>query len=337
VITIDDIARAAKVSSTTVSNVINGRSSRVSPATKARVNSIIAEMGYVPNMSARALVSQSSKVVALVNYFRTTTNAAFDDPFISRLTNAVECTLRENGYYLMLRSVSDADELQSFLQNWNVDGLFLTGVYEGDELYTTLRNINKPIVLTDSYLSDYGNMANVGLQDFEGAMLATNHLLKNGHTRIAFCSPPIKSGGVDDMRLKGHCEALKTAGVTFDPTLSFTSDFSAKAAGRIGRAIAARNDITAIFATADLIAAGVMAGIRDGGKTVPNDYSIIGFDDLDWCRLMHPSLTTVRQNTQLKGQLAADLMVSMLENESAAQNVMLPVHLVERESVRTNL
>ncbi|MCL2378625.1 MAG: LacI family transcriptional regulator [Defluviitaleaceae bacterium] len=333
-ITIADIANAANVSPTTVSNVLNGRTNRVSASTLERVSRITEELGYIPNMSARALASQSSKVVALVNYLHTITDSSFDDPFISHLTNAVEHTLRESGYYLMLRTISDANELCFFLQNWSVDGLFLAGVFEDDGLYPTLRNINKPIVLCDSYLENYGNMANIGLQDLEGAKLATQHLIKHGHKRIAFCSPPYRPVGVISMRLQGYMQALEEANIPYDNSLVITSGFSAANAGKAGRAIAQRNDVTAIFATSDWLAAGLMAGIRSNGKSIPDDYSIIGFDDLNVCQLTFPRLTTIRQNTRLKGQLAADMMVSMLENGTVEQNTTLPVYLVERDSVR---
>ena len=331
--TIDDIALAANVSPTTVSNVINGRTNRVSMETLERVNRIINEMGYVPNMSARALVSQSSKVVALIHYLSASSGASFDDPFISQLTSAVELSLRESGYYLMLRTVSGTDELRSFLQNWSVDGLFLMGVFEDDELYNALFNIDKPIVLCDSYLSDFGHMSNVGSQDFEGAKLATEHLLSEGHERIAFCSPAYRPHGVDDKRMQGYREALNNAGIRYDPSIVFTSEFSKKETIATGREIAKRSDITAIFATADLIAAGIMRGIIESGKKVPKDYSVVGFDDLTWCSLTSPGLTTVRQDSTLKGRLAADLMVDMLENNAEPKSITLPVELIERESV----
>ncbi|MDR1688096.1 MAG: LacI family transcriptional regulator [Clostridiales bacterium] len=335
--TIDDIAAAANVSNTTVSNVINGKTKRVSSATVERVNKIISELGYVPNMSARALVSNSSKVVALIHLERVPKSMDFlDDPFTSRLASAVELALRESGYYLMLRTVSDADDLLAFLRHWNVDGLFLTGVFEDDEICSALRSINKPIVLCDSYLSDYGNMVNVGLKDVEGARLATRCLISAGHTRIAFASPPVRPGGVVEKRLLGYKQTLEESGIPFDSKLLFVSEFSTQEASRLGASIAMRGDITAVFATADLLAAGIMAGIRLSGKRVPDDFSIVGFDDLNWCLLTSPNLTTVRQNTRLKGQLAADLMVSMLENGVAtAQNITLPVYLVERASVKT--
>ena len=129
-VTIRDIAQATGVSATTVSNVIHGRNKRVSAETIQSINDAIKELGYVPNMSARSLVSSSSKVIGFVNHVitRTDTNM-MDDPFHSAAIGAIETALRENGYYLMLRTVETAEELVAFLQNWNMDGLFFTGIF----------------------------------------------------------------------------------------------------------------------------------------------------------------------------------------------------------------
>jgi len=182
---------------------------------------------------------------------------------------------------------------------------------------------------------DDGSLANVGLEDEEGSRLAVNYLLKAGHRRIAFACPKFHPGGVMDKRLESYRRTLEEADIKFDPSLVMTCELSAQDAEKLGASITKRNDVTAVFAAADLIAAGVMAGIRREGRRVPEDYSIIGFDDLDYARLTSPTLTTVRQNTRLKGQLAADLMASMLEDGHAgARNIKLPVHLVERGSVR---
>ena len=331
--TMDDIALAANVSRTTVSNVISGKTGRVSDATVRRVRKIIQDAGYVPNLSARSLASHLSKVVALINYVHSESDSSFDDPFTSSLTNAVEFSMRKNGYYLMLRTVANAAELKAFLLNWNIDGFFITGVTEGDEIHQTLLKIDKPIVLCDSHLTSFGNMVNIGLQDAEGAKLALEYLLKHNHTRIAFCSPPFIKGGVIDKRMQGYKQALADAGINFDPNLVFASGFSSKESTTLGATIAKRNDITAIFATADLLAAGIIAGINNSGKKVPRDYSIVGFDDLNWSSLISPGLTTIRQDMRLKGQRAADLMTNMLEGGSPSENIVLPVTLVERCSV----
>ena len=333
--TIETVANRAKVSTTTVSNVINGKTKRVSEATIERVQAIIREIGYSPNMSARALSTRNSKVVALISHMDPEKSGDFmDDPFMTRFISAVESTLREKGYYIMLRSIASREDLQKFLANWNVDGLFFTGLFEDDDLYIALREMEKPIVLADSYLSDYGCMVNIGLDDVEGALLATRHLIQKGHTRIVFAGPPIHSGGVVEKRLEGYKAALAEADLPFDPALVRESEFKTKDTLALGVSIAKQTDVTAVFATADVMAAGIMAGIREGGRRIPEDVSIVGFDDLNWCQLTSPRLTTIHQNMRRKGQLAADLMVTLLEGGRVKEhNIILPVHLVERESV----
>jgi len=335
-VTIDDIAREAGVSSTTVSNVILGRTNRVSRETTETINRIIRERGYVPNMSARALVSRTSRVVAIINHLDPKKSGNFmEDPFHNAFIGAIEQTLRESGYYLMLRTVGNAEDLTSFLRNWNVDGLFMTGLFQEDDLYETLLSAGRPVVLIDSYLADYSRMVNVGLQDFEGAYLATEYLVRNNHRRIAFAGPPIRLGGVVEQRLKGYRQALKDASLPFDETLVFEREFSTHGTMELGAKLALRHDITALFATADIMAAGIMSGLQQAGRRVPEDFSIVGFDDINWCRMTNPMLTSVHQDAGRKGEIAADYMSKLLEGKPVpARSVILPVRLVERESVR---
>lgn len=335
-VTIDDIAREAGVSCTTVSNVILGRSNRVSQHTKDNINRIIRERGYVPNMSARALVSRTSKVVALINHLDPKTSGNFmEDPFHTAFIGAIEEALRQGGYYLMLRTVTNSEDLTAFLRNWNVDGLFMTGLFEHEELHQTLAGAGKPVVLVDSYLGDYGGVVNVGLQDYEGALLATRYLLEQNHRRIAFAGPPIRVGGVVERRLMGYKAALEEAGVPFDPEIVFEREFSTTGTIELGALLADRRDITALFATADIMAAGIMSGLQQNGRKVPDDFSVVGFDDINWCRMTMPMLTTVHQDAGRKGEIAAGAMMALLEGEAVPErNTILPVRLVVRDSVR---
>lgn len=334
--TLKDIARAAGVSNTTVSNVVHGKENHVSPETVARIRQIIDQMGYVPNMSARALVSNRSKVVAIINHIvPQKSGGILADPFHSTFIGAIEETLRNHGYYLMLRTVEDSQSLKAFLENWNLDGLFLTGVFP-DEFSEMLENLNKPIVLIDSYLSNYGHMYNVGLEDFQGGYLATRHLVENGHRRIAFACPPLRGeSGVVWERLRGYQKALEEAGLPYDPSLIFESEFSTHATMALGRKLAQRSDFTALFATADIMAAGIMSGLQQAGRKVPDDISIVGFDDINWCRMTMPMLTTVHQDANLKGETAADFMMQLLEGRPPRfRSAILPVSLTVRDSVR---
>lgn len=334
-VTIEDIAREAGVSCTTVSNVIHGRTNRVSAATVERINEIIKDTGYVPNLSARALKIRSSKVVALINHLPEDRGKFRTDPFFNTLTEAVEVALRKRGYFLMVRAISDGNALRAFLRNWNVEGVFLPGLFEDEPLYRTLRSLNMPVVLTDSYIRDLGDMVNVGLQDREGARMATDHLIQNGHRKIVFAGPKIAPGGVVEQRLLGYRSALESAGLPFDPALVISCPFDMDAMIALGRSLAEKRDITAIFATADLLAAGIMSGLQQSGRMVPRDISIIGYDDIDWCRMTMPMLTTVHQDAEEKGRLAAEYMLRLLEGEKPeTRDLVLPVRLVERDSVR---
>lgn len=258
------------------------------------------------------------------------------DPFFMDLTSAVEKALRERGYFLMIRAISESEDLLAFLRNWNVEGVFMPGLFEDEPFYETLRDLKLPVVLTDSYVSDLGHMVNVGLQDFEGARLATEHLIGNGHRRIVFAGPKVKAGGVVEQRLLGYERALADNEIPYDPTLVYECEFSTSRMMELGGELAKREDISAVFATADMLAAGIMSGLQQAGRMVPRDISIVGFDDINWSRMTMPMLTTVRQDAVAKGRLAADYMIRLLEGEHiSAHNQILPVQLIERHSVRS--
>lgn len=335
-VTIEDIANEAGVSATTVSNVIHGRTNKVSAMTVELINEIIRRRGYVPNMSARAMKTRSTRVVALINHLETRDQEKFmSDPFFMDLTSAVERALREQGYFLMIRAISESSELLAFLRNWNVEGVFLPGLFEKEPFYKTLLDLNLPVVLTDSYVKNLGHMVNIGLQDYEGARMATRYLIENGHRRIAFASPKVKAGGVVEQRLMGYRSALEEAGLPFVQELLYECEFSTTKMMALGGEMADRKDITAVFATADLLAAGLMSGLQQAGRMVPRDISVVGFDDINWSRMTMPMLTTVHQDAVAKGRLAASCMLRLLEGEHiAVHNQILPVRLVVRDSVR---
>lgn len=338
-VTIEDIAREAGVSATTVSNVIHGRTNRVSARTVELINEIIREREYVPNLSARAMKTRSSKVVALINHLESQDQEKFmSDPFFIDLTSAVEKALREQGYFLMIRAISESEDLLQFLRNWNVEGVFMPGLFEDEPFYQTLQSLKMPVVLTDSYIRNPGHMVNIGLQDFEGARLATEHLIENGHKRIVFAGPKIKPKGVVEQRLLGYRTALHDHGIDFDPELVYECEFSTSKMIAQGMEMAKQNDFTAIFATADLLAAGLMSGLQQAGRMVPRDISIVGFDDINWGRMTMPMLTTVHQDAMRKGRMAAECMIRQLEGEQIHNhNQVLPVRLVQRDSVRSIL
>lgn len=333
--TIKDIASYVGVSCTTVSNVIHGRAGRVSAETIEQINEAIDKLGYVPNMSARSLVSSSSKVIGMISHLKANTKETIiEDPFHSAFIGSIEKTLRENGYYLMLRAVETTADLVSFLRNWNVDGLFFTGVFQ-DEFYEALNSLNIPIVLIDSYVPT-SRMCNIGLEDFKGGYTATHYLIDKGHRNIAFASPTIKNRGVVSERFLGYKQALSEASIPFRSELVFEQELDTETTIALGHRLSLGDDITAVFATADILAAGIMAGIQQGGKCVPGDISVIGFDDINLCRLTSPTLTTIHQDAPYKGKLAVNFLIDLLDNiPRETREVILPIQLIERNSVRS--
>jgi LacI family transcriptional regulator len=331
--TIKDIAKEAKVSVTTVSNVIHNKSSHVAPETVERINKIIEAHNYTPNMSARALVNKSSRIIGVINHLIPHQAGNFlQDPFHGAFIGGIERTLRLRGYYMMVRTVEEDNEILSLFRNWNLDGVILTGLFE-DSFFDRLINMDKPIVLLDSYIESE-KIFNVGLEDYRGGLLATEYLIERGHRDIVFASPHILRHGVIEERYKGYCEALRRAGIPLSPGNVYEQEITISEGIKLGQALSSRRDVSAVFATADLLAAGVIAGLQGRGVRVPEDISVVGFDDLYISRLTTPQLTTVHQDADAKGALAADLMVDYLEGKPGlSRTIIMPVSLVERGSV----
>ena len=332
-VTLKDIAAEAGVSITTVSNVVHSRKSRVSPEVVARIEKIIQREHYAPSMSARSLANDNSTIIGVITHLTPeNTGSTVGDPFLGSFVESIEKRTREEGYYLMIRAVRDAAELASLSRSWRLSGLILTGMFQ-DEFFYTTRDLGIPYVLIDSYVED-PDACRISLEDETGGYIAARHLLDKGHRVIAFASPSIRPGGVIEKRLLGYRRALQEYGLPFDPSLVFTQEMSVDEGKKLGHTLAARKEITGIFASADILAAGIMAGLSERGVSVPAEKSIIGFDDNYISRLTIPGLTTIHQDAERKGCLATDMILRQLRREPIEEkNIVLPVHLVERGSV----
>lgn len=320
--TIKDIAREANVTPTTVSNVINGNHARVSQKTIDKVQAIISKYHYIPNLTARSLVSSASRIIGVVmpDYLNTPRHPSAD-PFQGELLSSIEHAVQQNGYYLMIRSVRSAADIQALLQHWNVDGVLILGL--GPRQATVAR---VPTVFIDSHAEDPSAL-NVGLEDRQGGYLATSHLLRNGHRHIGFVSYGIGDSGVVAERFRGYRQALQEYGRPCREQYLFDTDFQ--------RLLPKLKEITAFFCTADLLAVELMAFLRQQQIRIPDDISLVGFDDLYLARIVTPALTTIRQDLVQKGMTAVQLLVDAIQDKAIAQRqIVLPVTLVERDSVK---
>ena len=332
-VTLKDIAAEAGVSITTVSNVVHNKKSRVSPELVRKIEKIIEREHYAPSMSARSLANDQSNIIGVITHLTPqNTGSTVSDPFMSSFVDSIEKRVREEGYYLMIRAVEDAAELASLSRSWRLAGLILTGMFQ-DEFFSTIRELGIPYVLIDSYVDD-PEACCIGLEDEQGGYIATKYLLEKGHRSIAFASPSIRPGGVIEKRLLGYQRALGEYGVSYDQSLVFTQEITVDEGKKLGWRLAAEREITGIFASADILAAGIMAGLSERGISIPADKSVIGFDDNYLAQLTIPGLTTIHQDADRKGNLATDLLLKQLRNEPIRdKSIILPVYLVERGSV----
>ncbi len=335
-VTLKDIAAEAGVSITTVSNVIHKRKSRVSPELVAKIWAIIEREHYVPSMSARSLANKDSFIIGVITHLTPqTTGSTVGDPFLSAFVDSIEKRIREEGYYLMIRAVEEAEELATLSRSWHLSGLIVTGMFQDDFFYT-VKELGIPFVLIDSYVHD-PDVCSIGLEDEKGGYIATRCLLEKGHRTVAFASPPIREGGVIEMRLTGYKRALKEFGVPFDPSLVFTQEITVQEGKALGRRLAAKPEITGVFASADILAAGILSGLNEAGVNVPRDKSVVGFDDNYLSQLSIPGLTTVHQDADKKGILATNMILKQLRRQPIEnKSIILPVSLVERGSVAYN-
>ncbi len=330
------IAQKAGVSTATVSNVINGNFHKVSEETRQKVEQIIKELDYKPNVMARSLATRESRIIGLVVPYISPREDFMINPYYAHMIAALERIVREQDYYLMIRSVNDCREVLPLLSSWNVDGAFFLGVFESD-LEEICDGLSAPKVFIDSYTKKTDLIANVGIDDYRGGYLSARYLLGKGHRKIALVTTEYTYYGVSEERYRGFMDACREWDVTVDEKKDvYVVNTMYRHAIEAGQNIAfSERGYTAVSAMSDVTALGVLEGLNQCGVRVPEDMSVIGFDDLPECEYAHPKLTTIAQNFQQKAQMAADYLFQMIRNdEKLTVNVCDPIRVVERQSVR---
>ncbi|MCR5717258.1 MAG: LacI family transcriptional regulator [Lachnospiraceae bacterium] len=335
-ITIKEIAAKLNMSTTTVSNVIHGKTKEVSPQTIERVEEFLKKVDYVPNMNARNLAQNESKVIAFAMKARKDkyTNLLMD-PFVSELVGGIEETVRNAGYYMMIYISSDITEIMRQVSTWNVDGLLLFGMLNDDGIRVSER-YHKPIVCLDTYsIEGLKHFTNVGLEDEKGMYDITKYLIECGHCKIAFLSD--NQSGVDLARYNGYCRAMQEIGVKvkprdflcIQPEADKINDSLAQICDRL-------QEYTAVACVSDLYAVQLMSALHDRGLRVPEDLSVVGFDDNTLGQLYRPALTTVHQDVKQKGVVAVETLLKLIRGEQIPSNqIMLGTSLVIRDTVKT--
>jgi LacI family transcriptional regulator len=329
------IAQRAGVSTATVSNVLNGKTSKVSVETREKIESIIKETGYKPNVMARSLVKKESRLIGVVVPYLGRDEDFFANPYNAHIIAALEKYIRGKDYYMMLRCVGAPKEIVPMLSSWNVDGAFFLGISK-EEVREIKEQIDMPIVFLDTYAPGE-NIVNIGIEDYRGGYLSARYLIGKGHSKLALVTPDISSEGVIKERYRGFSDACKEAGVTFKKGNIYYTESTYASAVQVGQDIAfGGGDYTAIACMSDIVAMGVIEGLKQCGLRVPYDMSVIGFDNLPDCEFMTPKLTSVAQDFDWKAKKAGDYLFMMIDgNAELVIDEKQPIRVVERQSVKT--
>ncbi|WP_022982613.1 LacI family DNA-binding transcriptional regulator [Ideonella sp. B508-1] len=327
VITLKQVAQEAGVSPSTVSRILNGTAT-VSVDKKAAIDAAIAKLGFQPNPVARGLAGGRTLSIGVVTQ-------TISSPFYGEALRGIEDQLEPAGYIPIFVSGHwrEAEERKaiSALLSRRVDALLVLAGRLPDEELQAL-SLRVPLVVVGRKLQG-PQLFSLEFDNLTGARLAARHLLDLGHRRIAFIAgDPAHNDALD--RLAGYRQALEEAGEPVDPTLILPGDFT-ETGGLLAatRLLESRQPFTAIFAANDQTAIGAALGLHRRNIRIPDDVSVVGFDDLAPARFATPPLTTVRQSVYEMGAQAAGAVLSLLRGE--APQVVLPVpELVPRESTR---
>ena len=329
--TILDVARLAGVSTATVSRVINSPDT-VREETREKVLLAMAKCNYKYNALARGFVTKKSNTIGLI--IPTISNAVFAESTLGVQEYADQKNIRVvlgNSYY----KYSQEKNLVKALRESQVDGLIITTTNLKGEILKSLVDENFPFVLLFSTVKG-GPMSAVGIDNYLGGYLATEHLISLGHKRICMVAGNFSMTDRSFHRWHGYKKCLRDNEIPYDKELLVQTDYSLSG-GRdsIKKLLNLPSPPTAVFCSNDYIALGTMKGAREAGLTLPDDLSIVGFDDMQTASYMVPALTTIRQPAYEMGQRAAQILLQLIEKKSKPIQDMMDSTLIVRESTTT--
>lgn len=331
---LEDIAKKAGVSRSTVSRVINN-DIYVSSKTREKVMAVIEQEGFSPNPAARSLVTQRTQTIGLV--IPLTPSVVFlDDAFyFPILMQGVAEAAYGRDYGIMLwlgqSSESEGDFYNRIIKNRRMDGLIVSSTPSNYSLVDRLLEKQVPFVQVERPVQYQSEINYISVDNVKAGQDAVDHLINTGRRRIGIITGEFTIPDAVD-RFEGYKRALKNASLPFDEDLVFEGQFSRRS-GYLGARALLEQHVDAIFACTDLMALGALQALQDFNVSVPEEVAVVGFDDLPSATLVKPQLTTVRQPILQKGVRAANVLIDLIEGcVEPPQQILLPTQLVIRES-----
>lgn len=336
-VTVRDIAKVAGVSVASVSNVLNGVD-KVSEETRERIIQVMLDLDYHPNLVARSLSKRKSDMIGLLLPITdegpsSTSLLLRDNPFYGELLSGVEAKASEYGYDVLIKGIRSGESCRDWILKRNLDGAIFLGNYS-EVLSEEMQGLGKRLVLVDCYDEGTQIHSTIGIDDENGGYLAAKHLLENGHRKIALVASNVNLDGPIRRRYLGFKKAMEEFGITQTDDLILLDELSFDGGYRIGKKLLKRNDITAVFAVGDVMAFGILKAMYEVGKQIPEDLSIVGFDNTKGCEYSKPALTSVDQPVYDRGRMAVEALAAAIQEENPTlTRKTLPVSLKIRNSV----
>jgi LacI family transcriptional regulator len=333
-VTLESISKHLNLSMSTVSRALNGQSEkyRISKKTTTLILEAAKEFKYEPNQLARGLRLQKTNTIGVII-------PDITNPFFSKIVRWIENAARDNGVSILISDSNEKTEFEKssvqLFANRKIDGMIISPVGEESEHLINAGNNKIPIVLIDRLFNDL-NFPFVGSNNYEGAKEAISYLISNGHKRIGFIQG-IRDTSVNQARLKGYKESLTENNIPLDSSLIVGNSFGEEN-GYIEAKLLLNSSkkITAIFAASNLIALGAIKAISEENLKIPEDISLISFDDQPYSGFLSTPMTTVAQQGKEIGTIAFKLLTDMIQTGKLnnIHKILLPTKLIIRDSVR---
>lgn len=328
--TIKDVAHKANVSIATVSRVLNNLGG-YSDKTRQKVNTAIKEIGYQPNAIARGLINKRTHTIGVM--FPSVSGA-----FSSDLLKGIEELANDSNYSVMVCNTDqDGKRTMKYLQllrEKQVDGIIFSSEVLKTEYYDVLETMKIPVVLVSSQ-TEFAKVPFVKVDDYQAAYDAVMYLVSNGHRKIAMISGILSDINAGKPRAEGYRDALEACGIPFNSRHLVFGDFLYES-GRtaMDTLLEQAPDVTAVFAASDEMAIGALSTIVKHGLSVPEDISLMGYDDLGIAKMIIPPLTTVKQPLYEMGKIAAQKLIQLLDTGEPVKSKIVEHTIVERQTVR---
>ena len=320
-----DIAEELGLSTATVSNVIHGKTKKISDRTVKRVMALLEKRQYFPGVADILLAQNDSRIIGVfVNDHEKYEGHTLEDFFISSSINYLSSEIENSGRFMIIKKAKQAEEIIRFASMWNMEGIVVMGFCEQDYLY--LRNhMRIPFVIYDGICGKTERIFNITLDNYGGGLQMGRYFKKAGH-RKALCVSD-NSIGIDLDRMEGFRE-----GFAGDVEFLLVPMKKEERRQFYFQNLEKIKSVTAIFAVSDYYAIDLMSFLNGQGISVPKDISLAGFDDIPVCQMINPPLTTIKQDNHLRAKLAVEKLKDLKENKETGTEIVLPVSLVVRKS-----